>query len=46
MAGIFAHEGWHAISEVNPDLSIRAWSRETVHTRCVLARENRSALAG
>ncbi len=34
-------EGWHAISEANRIFGFDGWSRETVETRCVLARENR-----
>jgi len=34
-------EGWYAISEANRIFGFDAWSRETVETRCVLARENR-----
>src|SRR5258708_22020469 len=36
-------EGWFAISEANRIFGFDAWSRETVETRCVLARENRGA---
>ena len=36
-------EGWYAISEANRIFGFDAWSRETVETRCVLARENRGA---
>ena len=34
-------EGWFVISEANRIFGFDAWSRETVETRCVLARENR-----
>ena len=34
-------EGWYVISEANRIFGFDAWSRETVETRCVLARENR-----
>src|SRR4029077_15890598 len=34
-------EGWYAVSEANRIFGFDAWSRETVETRCVLARENR-----
>src|SRR4249919_2345343 len=36
-------EGWFAVSEANRIFGFDAWSRETVETRCVLARENRGA---
>src|SRR5262245_45011764 len=36
-------EGWHAISEANRIFGFDGWSRETVESRCVLARENRGA---
>jgi hypothetical protein len=36
-------EGWFVISEANRIFGFDAWSRETVETRCVLARENRGA---
>jgi len=36
-------EGWFAISEANRIFGFDAWSRETVETRCVLARENRGS---
>lgn len=36
-------EGWFAISEANRIFGFDAWSRETVETKCVLARENRGA---
>ena len=34
-------EGWFAISEANRIFGFDAWSRETIETRCVLARETR-----
>ena len=34
-------EGWYAISEANRIFGFDGWNRETVETRCVLARENR-----
>jgi hypothetical protein len=34
-------EGWFVISEANRIFGFDAWSRETIETRCVLARENR-----
>jgi DNA recombination protein Rad52 len=34
-------EGWYAISQANRVFGSDGWSRETVDTRCVLARENR-----
>jgi Rad52/22 family double-strand break repair protein len=34
-------EGWFAISEANRIFGFDAWSRETLETRCVLARETR-----
>src|SRR5262245_54772383 len=34
-------EGWYAISEANRIFSFDSWDRETVESRCVLARENR-----
>ena len=34
-------EGWFTISEANRILGFDGWSRETVESRCVLARENR-----
>jgi DNA recombination protein Rad52 len=36
-------EGWYAISEANRIFGFDGWSRETVESRCVLARENRGA---
>src|SRR4249919_2162308 len=34
-------EGWFAISQANRIFGFDGWSRETVESRCVLARENR-----
>jgi len=34
-------EGWYVISEANRIFGFDGWSRETVESRCVLARENR-----
>ena len=34
-------EGWFALSEANRIFGYDGWSRETIETRCVLARENR-----
>jgi len=34
-------EGWFALSEANRIFGFDGWSRETVESRCVLARENR-----
>ena len=36
-------EGWYAISEANRIFGFDGWSRETVDSRCVLARENRGS---
>lgn len=36
-------EGWFALAEANRIFGFDAWSRETVETRCVLARENRGS---
>ena len=36
-------EGWYAISEANRIFGFDAWSRETVDSRCILARENRGS---
>jgi hypothetical protein len=36
-------EGWFAISEANRIFGFDAWNRETVETRCVLARESRGS---
>ncbi len=34
-------EGWYAISEANRIFGFDGWSRETIDSKCVLARENR-----
>jgi Rad52/22 family double-strand break repair protein len=34
-------EGWYAISEANRIFGFDSWDRETVESRCLLARENR-----
>ena len=34
-------KGWYAISEANRIFGFDAWNRETVESKCVLARENR-----
>ncbi len=36
-------EGWYAISEANRIFGFDNWNRETVESRCVLARENRGS---
>jgi Rad52/22 family double-strand break repair protein len=36
-------EGWYAISESNRIFGFDGWSRETLESRCVLARENRGS---
>ena len=36
-------EGWYAISQANRIFGFDGWSRETVESRCVLARENRGS---
>jgi DNA recombination protein Rad52 len=36
-------EGWHAISEANRIFGFDGWSRETLESRCVHARENRGS---
>jgi hypothetical protein len=36
-------EGWFAISEANRIFGLDAWNRETVETRCVVAREHRGS---
>ena len=40
---LFYIEGWYAISEANRIFGFDGWSRETVDSRCVLARENRGS---
>jgi hypothetical protein len=37
-------EGWYAISEANRIFGFDGWNRETVESKCVLARENRGTL--
>ena len=36
-------EGWYAIAEANRIFGFDGWSRETLESRCVLARENRGS---
>src|SRR5262245_58152712 len=36
-------EGWHAVSEANRIFGFDGWNRETIESRCVLARENRGS---
>jgi hypothetical protein len=36
-------EGWYAISEANRIFGFEGWNRETVESKCVLARENRGS---
>jgi hypothetical protein len=36
-------EGWYTISEANRIFGFDGWNRETVDSRCVLARENRGS---
>jgi hypothetical protein len=36
-------EGWYAISEANRIFGFDGWCRETLESRCVLARENRGS---
>src|SRR5450631_249674 len=38
---LFYVEGWYAITEANRIFGFDGWNRETVESRCVLARENR-----
>jgi recombination DNA repair RAD52 pathway protein len=38
---LFYIEGWYAISEANRIFGFDGWSRETIDSKCVLARENR-----
>src|ERR1700690_4128331 len=40
---LFYVEGWYAISEANRIFGFDSWSRETVESKCVLARENRGS---
>ena len=39
-------EGWYAISEANRIFGFDGWSRETIESKCVLARENRGNFPG
>ena len=34
-------EGWHAIAEANRIFGFDGWNRETLESRCILARDNR-----
>jgi hypothetical protein len=36
-------EGWYAISQANRIFGFDGWSRETIDSRCVLARENKGS---
>src|SRR5262245_32364515 len=36
-------EGWYAMSEANRIFGFDGWDRETIDSRCVLARENRGS---
>src|SRR5512142_1807910 len=36
-------EGWYAVSAANRIFGFDGWNRETVESRCVLARENKGA---
>jgi DNA recombination protein Rad52 len=36
-------EGWYAITEANRIFGFDGWSRETIESKCVLARENRGS---
>jgi len=36
-------EGWYAISQANRIFGFDGWNRETVDSRCLLARENRGS---
>jgi Rad52/22 family double-strand break repair protein len=38
-------EGWHAIAEANRIFGFDAWDRETVESRCVMAREIRGTFS-
>ena len=33
-------EGWYAISEANRIFGFDGWNRETIESKCILAREN------
>ena len=37
-------EGWYAMSEANRIFGFDGWNRETIESRCVLARENRGII--
>jgi hypothetical protein len=37
-------EGWHAVSEANRIFGFDRWDRETVDTKCIVARESRDTL--
>jgi hypothetical protein len=37
-------EGWHAIAEANRIFGFAGWDRETVESRCILARETRGSI--
>lgn len=36
-------EGWYAIAEANRIFGFDGWSRETIETRCIMARDNRGS---
>ena len=38
---LFYIEGWYAITEANRIFGFDGWNRETIESKCVLARENR-----
>ncbi len=38
-------EGWYAIAQANRIFGFDGWSRETVESKCVLARENRGSFS-
>jgi Rad52/22 family double-strand break repair protein len=38
---LFYIEGWYAITEANRIFGFDSWNRETIDSKCVLARENR-----
>jgi Rad52/22 family double-strand break repair protein len=40
---LFYIEGWYAITEANRIFGFDSWNRETLESKCVLARENRGA---
>lgn len=37
-------EGWHAIAEANRIFGFDGWDRETIETKCLLARDNRGGI--